>query len=113
VDKFRKSEDSVPDTLQCVRDDLEEMGFNEPTVVPVSAYAAYLAKMVIFGEDLNEDEEDEFNRLLRKLKKDEYRFDEYYPESIQKELSIETGTEAKTLLLHSGVLHLEKLIIMR
>ena len=52
VDRFRKKEDSVQETLQTVEGELSELGFTNPMVVPVSSYAAYLAKMKIFGETI-------------------------------------------------------------
>lgn len=110
LDRFRKKEDSVSNTLDAVVADLIEMGFNNPTVVPISSYAAYLAKMKIFGETLDEDEQDEYDRMSRKLKKPEYQFGAYYPADVQGSIpSIETD-ESNQLLLHSGLLHLENII---
>lgn len=110
LDRFRKKEDSVPETIGAVSTDLEEIGFIDPYVVPISAYAAYLAKMSIFGEKLDEDEQDEYDRMLRKLKKEEYQFDTYYPEVIQKSVHIENNEEDYQLLMHSGILQLESMI---
>lgn len=110
LDKFRKKEDSVSDTLIAVEDDLKEIGFAEPLVVPISSSAAYLAKMSIFGEVLDEDDQDEFERMARKLKKDEYQFDTYYPNSNDGNIKLDNTAENYQLLLHSGVLQLEKII---
>lgn len=110
LDKFRKKEDSVSETLTAVENDLKEIGFAEPLVVPISSSAAYLAKMSIFGEVLDEDDQDEFKRIARKLKKDEYQFDTYYPASVNGEIKINNDAENYQLLLHSGVLQLEKII---
>lgn len=109
LDKFRKKEDSVPETLAAVREDLKKMGFVEPLVVPISSSAAYLAKMSIFGEELDEEDQDEFALLSRKLKSDGYRFDAYYPIS-GKDVELDENSEAHMLLRHSGVLQLEKII---
>ncbi len=65
LDRFRKKEDSVTATLETVISDLSNMGFEAPAVVPVSSYAAYLAKMSIFAEPLDEDEQDEFDRMSK------------------------------------------------
>lgn len=110
VDRFRKKEDSVQETLQTVEGELSELGFTNPMVVPVSSYAAYLAKMKIFGETLDEDEQDELDRMARKLKKEEYQFDTYYPDAIQKAVRVSCDTEEALLLMHSGVLQLEQII---
>lgn len=110
VDRFRKNEDSVPETLKAVAAELTEIGFQNPFVVPVSAYAAYLAKMCIFGEELDEDEQEEYERMSRKLKKDEYQFNTYYPAAVQNSVHIETEDERFQLLMHSGILQLETII---
>ena len=110
LDRFRKKEDSIDETLKTVIEDLTSIGFENPNVVPVSSYAAYLAKMNIFSEPLDEDEQDEFERMSRKMKKPEYQLDKYYPEEIKATVAIESDDENHQLLLHSGILHLEKII---
>lgn len=110
VDRFRKKEDSISETLETLIADLGKIGFTDPCVVPISAYAAYLAKMSIFGEKLDEDEQDEYDRMSRKLKKKEYQFDTYYPDEIQKAAHIEYNDDNYQLLMHSGVLQLERII---
>ena len=110
VDRFRKNEDSVHETIQTVVTELTDLGFEKPMVVPVSSYAAYLAKMKIYGETLDDDEQDELDRMARKLKKTEYQFDTYYPKDIQKAIQVSCDTEETQLLMHSGVLQLEQII---
>ena len=66
LDRYRK-DDSVPQTIKAVYKDLKGIGFKNPVICPVSAYAAYLAKMNMFQEELNDDEQDELERLYRKL----------------------------------------------
>ncbi len=110
VDRFRKNEDSVRETLQAVVDDLTGIGFKAPLVMPVSAYAAYLAKMRLYGEMLDEDEQDEFDRMARKLQKEEYRFDTYYPETVRQAVRVDPSEASRQLLLHSGILQLEYII---
>ena len=112
VDHFKKSEDSVSETIKAVVRDLTEIGFQEPKVVPISAYAGFLAKLCIFGERLDEDEQDEFDRLVRKLRKPEYQFDTYYPEDVCKNVHVNACDDEYALLLHSGILHLEKMICL-
>lgn len=110
LDRFRKKEDSIEQTLSTVVADLITIGFPKPDVVPVSAYAAYLAKMKIFSEVLNEDEQDEYERMSRKMKKSEYQLDTYYPEEIKSAVTINSDDKSYQLLIHSGFLHLEKII---
>lgn len=110
LDRFRKNEDSIEGTLKAVVEDLKIIGFENPYVVPVSSYAAYLAKMNIFSEPLDADEQDELERMSRKMKKPEYQLDKYYPEKIKAAVTIESDEESHQLLLHSGILHLEEII---
>lgn len=110
LDKFRKTEDSVLETLDAVVNDLTEIGFENPLVVPISSAAAYLAKMSILGEVLDEDDQDEFDRMARKLKKDEYQFDTYYPDFAKSAHNIDNTADKYQLLLHSGILELENIL---
>lgn len=110
LDKFRKKEDSVSETLDAVVNDLKKIGFENPIVVPISSAAAYLAKINIFGEVLDEDDQDEFDRMTRKLKKDEYRFDNYYPDFAKSAHNIDNMADEYQLLLHSGILELENIL---
>ena len=107
MDRFRKDQDSVLQTIKNVKEDLEKLDFKNPKVYPISAYAAYLAKMSMYNEKLNEDEEDELNFFRRKLSRKEFSYETYYPEKI----NIDTLTNKYSeVLVHSGVLSLEKLI---
>ena len=110
VDRFNNDEDSVSKTINTTIEDLKGMGFIEPTVVPVSSYAAYLAKMSIFEENLNKYEKEELEVMCRKLKMPEYQFNTYYPKNIQDLVRINNSKEDYQLLIHSGILHLENII---
>jgi hypothetical protein len=107
LDRFRK-EDSVSETLEKVKRDLQSIGFTNPVVYPVSAYAAYLAKMSLFEEELNDDEQDELESFYRKLNKDKYRFNTYF-EDCERNIAVSDDMNEQ-LLLHSGVLSLEKIL---
>lgn len=110
LDRFRKEEDSIAETLTAAVDDLKEMGFADPVVVPISAYAAYLAKMSIFGEELDKFSQMELVLIADKLNDPEYQLDTYYPDSSRRGIELDSSTEANCLLLHSGVLQLENII---
>ena len=110
LDRFRKKEDSIKETLNSVIADLTDIGFEAPDVVPVSSYAAYLAKMNIFSEFLDEDEQDEYDRMSRKMRKQEYQLDAYFPDRVKADIHMDCDDESHQLLLHSGLLHLEKMI---
>ena len=62
----------------------------------------------MFKENLDEDEQDELERLYRKLNRDEYKFDTYYPQKYQ--IREEQEDKDYQLLLHSGILSLEKIL---
>lgn len=109
LDHFRK-EDSVLETLSAVQSDLSSMGFENPIVVPGSSYAAYLAKRKKFGEVLNEEEEEEYQRLMRKLSKTEYQFNTYYPRWAQQIVHGAADPTTDPVLRHSGILELEVMI---
>ncbi len=110
LDRFRKEEDSIAETLNAAIDDLKEMGFADPVVVPISSYAAYLAKMSIFGEELDKFSQMELGLIAGKLNDTEYQFDTYYPDSSRRDIELDSSIEANCLLLHSGVLQLENII---
>lgn len=110
VDSYRKNEDSIRQTLETTRKELEKVGFQSPCVVPVSAYAAFLAKQAYWGEPMEEEEADDMERLAHKLKRDAFRLDVLYPkESAGPDLSADCS-EAEQLMLHSGILNLENMI---
>ena len=108
MDRFKKNVDSVAETMKSVEKDLKQIGFKEPQVYPISAYAAYLAKMSLYGKELSEDEEDDLNFLKRKMSKSEFAFETYY--SCRIEQPIEKNNEITNLLVHSGILSLENII---
>ncbi len=97
LDAFRKSEDSIPESLDGVRKDLEKLGYDNPIICPLSAYFGFLIKKKLKGVELDEDEQDEFDRYVRKFKKPEYDLSSYYPppgvhkNDILTEMSIRCG----------------------
>lgn len=84
LDRYKIKEDSIHDTLEQLNKDLLEIGFEKPIICPISAYAGYLAKMKLFNEELNEDEEDELELFIRKFKKQDYKLSEFYPDNTRK-----------------------------
>lgn len=108
LDKYKEGDkDSIRETLAEIDKDLRRMGFDNPAVYPLSAYAAYLAKMSMYGEELSEDEQGEIARLRRRLRKDDFSFERYYPVKVGADFEDKSIGE---LLLHSGVLSLERLL---
>ena len=72
LDRYNIKEDSIPEAVVKIREDAEKVGFKEPVICPLSAYAALLAKKYLFGETMNPDESDEFQLLLRKFSTNGY-----------------------------------------
>ncbi len=107
LDRFKKDIDSVPGTLEKVKEELKKMGFKDPQVYPISAYAAYLAKMVIYEEELTEDELDDLDFRKRKLSREEFRYDKYYEIEAPE---VDEDNENQVLLRNSGILSLEKIL---
>lgn len=107
LDRYKKDVDSVKNTLETVKKDLIKMGFADPVVYPLSAYAGYLGKMALYGEKLSEDEQDDIEFVKRKLKKDDFSYEKYYPIDVKVKCK---DKELGELLLHSGILSLEKII---
>ncbi|GAB9259815.1 dynamin family protein [Ligilactobacillus animalis] len=69
IDTFNKKNDSVEQSISDAEEELSELGFLEPTVLPVSSYFALLG--CLSGTDsLDDDDEFELERLTRKLTKD-------------------------------------------
>ena len=110
VDSYRKNEDSIVQTIEDTKKDLEKVGFKSPFVVPVSAYAAYLAKCAYWNEAMDDDEMDDMERLARKLKRPEFRLDSFYPDFSRPSWISDEDGGAEQLMLHSGILNLENMI---
>lgn len=107
LDRFKKDADSVPATLSKVNDDLKKIGYENPKLYPISAYAAYLAKMFMYDEKLTEDELDDFEFFKRKLSREEFQYFKYYDIETP---DVNEQNEVEVLLRNSGILSLEKLI---
>lgn len=107
LDHYKKDTDSVQDTLHKVKEDLIKIGFASPRVYPISAYAAYLAKMSIYDMKLSDDEIDDREFRKRKLSKEKFRYDKYYDIP---PYTVDEKNEDEVLLRNSGILSLEKIL---
>ena len=107
VDKFRVGDDSIKGTLKKAYFDLKKLGFKKIEIYPISSYAAYLAKMLMYDEPLTEDEIDEIKRLMSILNRSEYSLNQYYNNRI---LVDNSKNLLEQLLLNSGILGLEELV---
>jgi GTP-binding protein EngB required for normal cell division len=78
LDNFKRTEDSIPTSINNVRMDLQAIGFANPTICPISAYFSYLLKMNANGEKLDEDDRDTYAQYLKKFNKPEYDLSMHY-----------------------------------
>ena len=107
VDKFRVGNDSIKETLKKAYSELKKLGFKNIEIYPISSYAAYLAKMLLYNESLTEDEIDETKRLMRILNRSDYSLNQYYKNRI---LIENRENLLEGLLVNSGILGLEELL---
>lgn len=78
LDSFNAKDDSVADSLEGVRQDLDGLGFLNPVICPISAYFSLLLKKKMHGDELDEDELDEYNMYVKKFRKEAYNLSHYY-----------------------------------
>ena len=57
--------------------ELTEIGFENPIICPISAYAAFLSKQLLCGEKMEEEELDELEFFACKFKNSEYDLSKY------------------------------------
>lgn len=105
VDEYNIKKDSIEETIGLTTKFLEKIGFVEPEVIPISAYAGLLAKKVINDIELTEFEKDDFELFIRK-------FNKYNPFNLDKvTVSKNKKDLANALLVNSGIERLEKKIL--
>lgn len=78
LDTFKKHEDSIEESIRGVKNDLVQLGYEAPVILPISAYFSLLIKLNLTGVQLNEDEEDELAHCIKKYGKPEYDLTHYY-----------------------------------
>lgn len=120
LDTFRVKEDNIAESLRKIKEDIERLGFKNSMVCPVSAYTGYLAKIVAFDNNLDEDEKDEFDTKRRLFKREVYNLSKYYPTEVVEQckmlISSETSQKRQQylqLLCDCGILPLEYMLINR
>lgn len=106
LDEYRNCSDSIEESIQGLREDLITVGFENPTICPVSAYFGFLLKMKATRQPLSADEEDEYSFLAKKFMRSAYDLSRFYSDSE----CLDTDTEEVVLCKRSGLYGLEKLI---
>jgi GTP-binding protein EngB required for normal cell division len=123
LDRYSAKDDSIPDAVMKLRNDLEQIGFKNPIILPISAYTAMLAKKCIFRTEFNSDEADEFDFLRRKFLRTEYDLSIYSTgltetDRMQRfaipkrflERKNPLASDCYQLLINSGLLGFEKIL---
>lgn len=118
IDTFRLKEDSISESIDSLKKDLVNIGFKNPTICPISAYAAGIFKKLLNREELTEDEELDCKMLLRKFSKPEYDLSKYYTTKCNIDYLIDESVyfekydsnKIKECLHKTGIINLEKLI---
>ena len=105
LDDFKRVDDDIQISINHVYDDLRKLGFVEPIVYPISAYFGMLIKKKEFGEQLTEDEQDEYEYYKKKFNRPEYDLSRY-----GNNCSNETEREAIALSKRCGLYSLEEAI---
>ena len=118
LDRFKQGEDNIEESLDALKKDLLKLGFSEPQICPISAYAGFLSKKKLWNESLNEDEIGELDVLVRKFKRQEFDLSQYYSLEEQEygTMLVNSQQDEKTrkyisLLNNSGILALENIIM--
>jgi len=104
LDRFKQNEDSVKETLENFKEYLKGKGVHNPLICPVSMHAALLGKKALSDVPLSEDENDEYEFLIKKFSKSEYDLTEYYDNK-----SYHVGDF--DILKKSGYMNFEELVI--
>lgn len=83
LDDFKKKDDSIKESIEGVWKDLSALGYENPTICPISAYFALLVKKRLIGEVLSEDERDSFELFAKKFNKTDYDLSRFYPPGME------------------------------
>lgn len=105
MDDFRCVDDDIEESIEGVRKDLLALGFENPVICPMSAYAALLAKKKYHGEGLTDDEKREYRFLVEKFSIPTYDLSKYYH---FKQVDVEKDNEYISMCKKSGIYGLEK-----
>lgn len=106
LDSYHDFADSVEESINEFKNDLQKIGFENPVICPISAYFAYLIKLKITGEVFSEDEADEYVFYSKKFMKASYDLSQYY-DGVQ---CLPTDSEEIVLYKRAGLYGLEKII---
>lgn len=78
LDTYKLIEDDIETTISKLHNELQELGYENPVICPVSARFSLLIKMKQNGIEMTEDELDEYNFYVKKFNKPNYNLSKYY-----------------------------------
>jgi ribosome biogenesis GTPase A len=116
LDRFRMSEDSIGESMSKIGKWLSLMGFENPAVFPISAYAGFLAKRQLFDDNLEENALEDYELLIKKFRREEYDLSGYYDSEVRnlaRSFVEKSGTgqgNELSLLYRCGLLCLETML---
>lgn len=108
LDEFRKTEDSIEASIEGVKNDLHKLGYENPTICPLSAYFALLIKLRKNGEALSDDEQDTYSFYVKKFSKAEYDLSLYYDKKV--EIKSSNSDELIVMSVKCGLYGLENIL---
>lgn len=113
LDSFKKSDDSIFDSIENLRKDLLNHGFDNPIICPISSKAAFLCKQELCGVELMNSEK---RRL--EMYKDDFSNDEFYDlskfyDALPISDAIIQNPKGSDLLVKSGLYGFEQILLQR
>lgn len=106
LDSYHDFADSIEESINEFKNDLQKIGFENPIICPISAYFAYLIKLKLTGQAFSDDEADEYAFYSKKFNKPSYDLSHYY-EGVQ---CLPTDSEEIALSKRVGLYGFEKII---
>ena len=110
LDTFSKDEDNINEIILDAEKELLEMGFENPIICPLSAYAAILAKKMLWNEFDDEDEQIEYAINRKRFSDDEYDLSKYGDDVMVKSFSDNKKDQAIELLKKAGFINFENIL---
>lgn len=109
IDEFNEDEEDIGAAIKQQIKMLEQKGFHNPVVCPVSARAGYLAKQFKVNKKLSRTEERELYQYVDKFEK--MKLTGYYDKMFQNIKVADAENEEAQLLKTCGLAYVEKIII--
>jgi GTP-binding protein EngB required for normal cell division len=108
LDRFNSAEDSIPESIEGVKADLQRIGYENPVICPLSAYFSLLIKKKQHNDTLNKNELDAFDFYVKEFNKPEYDLSVYYDKPVDG--MIDNSDELLKMSLKCGLYGLETIL---